>query len=68
MSDIKRKVENCIIDLVAEFFYYGRKDDEDLSVDALEDAINRGTVTKEEIIEIFSREVTDAVDGEATDE
>lgn len=42
-------------DLVADFLYYDRKEDEDLQRGAIEEAIAAGEVTAEEIVAAFGR-------------
>lgn len=44
-----------IQDLVSEFVYYGRKEDEDLSQEALDKAIENGDITVEEIVKHFEK-------------
>lgn len=47
----------CILDTVAQmtanFLYYDRKEDSDLPVGAIEQAIASGVVTKDEIVAVF---------------
>lgn len=40
-------------DCASRFFYYDRKEDDELSADDLQSAIDRGVVTREEIAEWF---------------
>lgn len=44
-------------DLISDFLYYHRKEDEDLLVGDIEEAIESGVVTIEEIVEKFSSEL-----------
>jgi len=41
-------------DLVVDFLYYDRKEDEDLPRGAIEAAISMGLVTEQEIIDVFA--------------
>jgi len=41
-------------DLVSNFLYYDRKNDEDLPVGHIEEAVKRGIITREEIIAKFA--------------
>jgi hypothetical protein len=40
-------------DLASQFMYYDRKEDEDLPVDAIEDAVAAGEITLDEIAGAF---------------
>jgi len=42
-------------DLVRNFMYYDRKEDEDLTVDEIWESIDSGEVTKDEIVKQFSK-------------
>lgn len=44
-------------DLVSDFLYYDRKEDEDLSVEQLNAAIKSGEITIDEIADIFKSEL-----------
>lgn len=46
-----------IEDLVSNFLYYDRKEDEDLSVEQLNSAIKSGEITLDEIADIFKSEL-----------
>ena len=50
---MKETILNTIKDLCANFLYYDRKEDEDLSADELEEAVKNGTVTIDEMVETF---------------
>ena len=45
-----------IADSVSNLCYYDRKDDEDLSVDDVEELLTSGEVTLDEILETFAKE------------
>lgn len=47
----------CIEDLVSDFLYYNRKEDEDLKVGDIERAIEAGVISKEEIVNVFREEL-----------
>ena len=51
---IKINIEKTIADLVGMFLYYDRKEDEDLPLDAIEDAIQKGEITEEQIVTKFA--------------
>lgn len=52
MAD-KKKILGTVEDLVTDFLYYDRKEDEDLPLGAIEDAVKYGEVSIEEIIAAF---------------
>jgi len=52
----KELILNTVKDLVADLMYYGRKEDEDLPLGAIEKAIEDGIITEDEIIEQFRKE------------
>jgi hypothetical protein len=52
----KDYILGIVKDLCADFLYYDRKEDEDLSGDELEEAVKNGIVTIDEMVETF-REV-----------
>lgn len=51
---ITEKIPN----LVADFMYYNRKEDEELSPGEIEQAIADGEITKEQIIFLFGQELS----------
>lgn len=52
---------NTITDLVSKFMYYDRKEDEELPVDAIENAIRNGEITLDEIVDKFRSEIEKAL-------
>jgi len=52
---MKEIIENTIEDLVSDFLYYDRKEDEELPKGEIEKAIKEGIITKEEIVNKFSK-------------
>lgn len=48
-------VLDTVEDLVRDFLYYDRKEDEDLPRDEIEAAIEAGEITADEIVEAFKR-------------
>lgn len=55
--DIRRKIELVVRDLVSDFLYYDRKEDEDLPEGAIQDAIEDGEILEREIVEFFENEL-----------
>ena len=58
---MKELILNVVSDLVSDFLYYDRKEDEDLEVGDIQKAIEIGEITKEEIIEKFKQELLDSL-------
>lgn len=58
----KEKNKNAIIatvkDLVANFIYYDRKEDEDLEVGDIEKSIANGDMSIKDIVSVFESELT----------
>lgn len=57
IEDIKIKILNTVKDLVSDFLYYDRKEDEDLPRGAIEEAIEYGVITRAEIYTAFQKEL-----------
>ena len=51
----KLTILNAVVDLVSDFLYYDRKEDEDLPIEGIESSIEHGNITEEEIIEQFAK-------------
>jgi len=54
----KESLFNIIDDLITNFLYYDRKEDESLPVGAIEQAIKKGKITADEIINRFKEQLT----------
>ena len=54
-------IENTIEDLVSDFLYYDRKEDEDLPIWAIQKAIKDGLITKEQIIKKFEESLNEGL-------
>lgn len=62
MSEItKIDILNIVKDLVSNFLYYDRKDDEDLPRGAIEEAIKDGVITPTEICDAFQKALEDGL-------
>jgi len=56
MSDeLIKTIHNTTKDLVVKFLYYNRKEDEELPVGAIDDAIKSGETSVEEIVAVFEK-------------
>jgi hypothetical protein len=58
VDSIKKSILSSIDDLVANFMYYDRKEDEDLPLNAIENAVKTGKITIEDMTERFKIRLT----------
>lgn len=63
MTKRRALIEHTISDMVSDFLYYDRKDDEELSGDDIEDALNAGEITIEQMVECFRKELEEGLSG-----
>ena len=56
----KKLILGVVDDLVGDFLYYGRKEDEELGVGEIEKAIEEGIITPEEIAAQFLESLKEA--------
>jgi len=61
---MRKRILGTVTDLISNFLYYDRKEDEELGVGEIEDAIKRGDITVEEIISLFESELRDGIEDE----
>ena len=62
MSDaLRMRIFGTVDDLVADFLYYDRKEDEDLPREAIDDAVREGVVTVDEVVAKFRQCLTDGL-------
>ena len=54
-------IENTIEDLVSDFLYYDRKEDEDLPVGEIETQITTGKTSIKEIVAIFEEKLKEGL-------
>lgn len=52
---MKQIILDTITDLCSNFLYYSRKEDEDLSVDQLNEAVKSGQITIDEMVDEFRK-------------
>lgn len=57
------RILGSIGDMVLDFLYYDRKEDETLPVGEIEAAVRCGEITVNEIIETFSAELRERIEG-----
>jgi hypothetical protein len=58
----KNLIINTVSDLVSDFFYYDRKEDEDLGRGEIEQAIKDGVLTVDDIVEKFKESLIERLD------
>jgi len=54
-------IMNTIQDLVSSFFYYDRKEDDDLGVGEIEEAVGNDEISVEEMLHVFETEIKEAL-------
>jgi len=57
MSNRRQIILDEISDRVSDFLYYRRKEDEELGVGEIEDALAKGEITVDEIVSHFKAEL-----------
>lgn len=57
MTDRSRRILDMVEDLVSDFLYYDRKNDEDLPLESMEQAMELDEVTADQVIERFAVEL-----------
>lgn len=60
---MKQKISRLIEDLVCDFTYYDRKEDEELSVERLEQAVLNNEITIDEMVTEFRRHLIKYQEG-----
>jgi hypothetical protein len=63
MKNTRRIIMDTVSDIIANFLYYHRKEDEDLRVGEIESAIKNGEITVDEIVEKFRTSLLEGLDG-----
>ena len=63
-DELEETIKAAVQNLVADFMYYGRKEDEDLTREQLNDALDRKVVTVESIGKVFADELAKHIDGD----
>ncbi len=57
MKTRRANIEDTITDLVSDFLYYDRKEDEGLPRGAIDEAVKMGEITAPEIVDLFRKEL-----------
>lgn len=58
-AEMRRKILVVLKDQVACFLFYDRKEDEDLPMGAIENAIKSGAITIQDMVDFFEAELKD---------
>lgn len=61
MKSRKELIQNTITDMISNFLFYDRKEDEYLPRGEIEDAIKNGEITVEEIVSQFENSLREAL-------
>jgi hypothetical protein len=61
-EEARKHIFGLTEDLVSDFLYYNRKEDEEVGVDYIPVAITKGFITGEEIAQAFKEKLLDAID------
>jgi len=59
----RERIIGALGDMVTDLFYYGRKEDEDLPLGALEEAIKAGEITTSEMVAVFHLRLEEGMSG-----
>lgn len=62
-NEIKQIILNVISDLVSDFVYYDRKEDDYLPRDSIENAVLSGQITVDEMVEQFRKSLTESLES-----
>jgi coenzyme F420-reducing hydrogenase gamma subunit len=62
---MRQNILDTIHDLVMDFVYYDRKEDETLSMNELDNAVKNGTITIEEMVSEFKKLLEESFKEEA---
>ena len=57
MKTRRQHILHAVTDMVADFMYYDRKEDEDLPLESIEEAVELGEISVQEIIDAFASDL-----------
>ena len=60
-TDFRRLMSGYISDMVSDLLYYDRKEDEDLQVEDIDNAVKNGVISIDDIVYMFRKELTDGI-------
>lgn len=55
-------IDGYIDDMVSDFLYYNRKEDDNLPVGAIEEAVKSGELTIDEMVECFRKHLKEGIE------
>ena len=58
MEEKKELLKNALTDLVSDLLYYDRKEDEELTIEDVENLIDTESISKQELINLFDELLT----------
>lgn len=58
---VKQVILDTVDDLVGQFLYYDREEDEDLPLGVIEQNIKDGVITQEEVVEKFKERLKECL-------
>jgi hypothetical protein len=58
----RQTIQYTIEGLIADFLYYGRKEDEDLPRGEIEAAVKAGEITVEEMVDLFAKKLREGLE------
>lgn len=61
---MKQKIIDAISDLCSNFLYYDRKEDEELSMDQLIEAVKTGEISIDEMVAEFRKHLEDTFNNQ----
>lgn len=61
--DIKAMILGTVDDLVVDFLFYDRKEDKEVPVGAIQEAILRGVMSESDIVKRFAEQLREALQG-----
>lgn len=61
MTTRRELIEATVGDMVKNFLYYDRKEDEDLPRGAIEEAIGKGEISQKEIVKLFKKKLKEGL-------
>lgn len=58
---MEESIQNTVIDLVSNFLYYDRKEDEELGVGDIDKAVSDGVISVDEICSLFKEKLVEGL-------
>ena len=58
---MKTQINNCVANIITDFLYYDRQEDDDLPIGEIEKAVASGEITVNEMVSTFKSELEKAL-------